>query len=117
MRVVASPTGGVDVRHHHAQCAVVERARAVVMLVAGHAHQGRDAGGDRGHGDLAGSIDAHRVVLGVDEQPVEAAGAGDGGDVDRARLAQPHAEGEPARRELCLGGVDPWLHGSFNLSL
>jgi hypothetical protein len=33
-------------------------------------------------------------VLHVDEQPVEIAGLGDLGNVDGARLAQPHSQGE-----------------------
>jgi len=56
-------------------------------------------------------------MLGIYEQPVKSAGPGDGGDIHRARLAQPHAEGQPARLEPGLGAIDLFFHfGSLSLA-
>jgi len=108
---------GIHVRHDDAKSAVVERTRAVIMLVPGDPHDRCDAGRYRGHRDLAGGVDAHRIMLGIYEQPVESAGPGDGGDIHRARLAQPHAEGQPARLEPGLGAIDLFFHfGSLSLA-
>ena len=58
------------------------------MFFAGHAHDGRDTGRQRSGAHLCRCIEIQRAVFHVDEQPVEAGGFADGGDVGGARLPQ-----------------------------
>ena len=62
------------------------------MFLARHAHDRRDADGQRRHRNLRRAVDIHRIMFHVDEQPVVAARFADGCDVDRAGEAQPHAD-------------------------
>jgi len=82
----------------------------MVMFLAGHAHDGRDADRQRGHRDLGRSVDIHRVVFHVDEQPVVAARFADRRDIDGAREAQPHADRNFSGGELLLGVVRICTH-------
>ena len=94
---------GVDVGEHDAHGARVEESRGEVVLVAGHADERRHARVVAGHGDLGGHVDAHRVVLHVDEGEVVAARGEHAPDVHRARLPESEAE-----RELPRG--QPFFH-------
>ena len=80
------------------------------MFLARYAHDGRDAHRERGTGDLRGGVGAHRVVLAVDEHPVEARGLQDLRGVGGARLAQAQADGEFARAQLAQGVVGDGAH-------
>jgi hypothetical protein len=103
----------VDVREDDALRAVVEHARRVPVLEARHPHDRRHAHRERGRGDLRRGVGVHRVVLAIDEQPIEAAGGGDLGGVDGARLAQPQADGELPGAQLAQGMI---RNGGHSLS-
>ena len=81
------------------------------MLEAGDAHDRRHADGERGGGELRRVVEVHRAVLAVDEQPVEAGGLRQRGDVDGARLLDAQADGELARAQLAQGMVGDGAHG------
>ena len=97
--------GRVDVRHHDALRAGIERAGRVEMLESRHPHHRRDPGILGGDADLRREVDRHRVVLHVDEQEIVAGGLHDLGDVDRARLAQPDPERQLAGLQAFLGVI------------
>ena len=85
----------VDMRHDHAERAVVEAARALIERVGADAHDRRHAGRQRGDADLRRVVRRDRAVLHVDEQPVV---VGRGRDhAGRAGAQMMHAEAE---REL-----------------
>jgi hypothetical protein len=92
------------VREHDAHHAGIEESRGQVVLIARHPHERRDAGVVACHGDLRRRVDAHRVVLHVDEGEVESTRGQDAPDVDGARLAERHAE-----RQLAGGQTLPDL--------
>ena len=100
----------IDVRHDHALRAVVEHARGMVMFLAWHTHDRRNAGRQCRSADLRCGVEIERAVLHVDEQPVEAGRLADGGDVSGARLAQPEAGRNFALFEALFGVVGIGLH-------
>jgi len=73
-------------------------------------------GGEGGGGELRRVVEVHRAVLAVDEQPVEAGGLRQGGDVDGARLLDAQADRELARAQLAQGVIGDGAH-DFQLLL
>jgi hypothetical protein len=75
------------------------------QLPGWHARHRRDAGAERRHRDLHGGVEVHRIVFEVEEQPVIAARLHHRRDVDRAGLAQDHANRQFARVEPLARGI------------
>ena len=96
---LARLVGGVDMRHHDAERAVVEQPRGERILALGHPHDRRDAGVERRDRELRGGLDRHRAVLEIEKQPVEARRLHRLGDLDRAGGAHPEAERDLAARQ------------------
>jgi hypothetical protein len=96
--------GVIHVREHDAHRSGIQQTRRQVMLVSGHAHERCHLGVVTRHGNLRRRVDAHRVVLHVDEGEVESTRGQGAPDVDSARLAERHAE-----RQLAGGQTLPDL--------
>jgi hypothetical protein len=80
--------GRIDMRHHDAPAAAVERPRRHVELAVRHAHDRRNTGVERRHRNLRARIERHRAMLEIDEQPIPAAAFYDAPDLGPARQAQ-----------------------------
>src|SRR4051812_30383046 len=90
-------------RHDQPVRATVERARDPVGGVRRRAHQGRDAEPLATGADERGALERNGAVLHVDIHAVKAGLRRDHRYVDRACLAQAHAQHQLAARELLLG--------------
>ena len=97
--------GGIHVGDDDPLGTAVENAGGVVVLEPRHPDDGRDPGVPGGDADLHRRIDRHGVVLGVDEQPVEATGLHDPADIGGARLAQAYAKRQLAGIQALQGDV------------
>ena len=95
----------VDMRHDHAERAVVERARALVERAGADAHDRRDAGRQRGDADLRRVMRRYRAMLHVDEQPVVVGRRRDHPGRAGAQMVHAEAERELVVLQLQLGLV------------
>ena len=94
----------VDMRHHDAEPAAIEKPRSHPQLPGWHPHHRRDPDPERGDRDLHRHVEIHRIVLEIEKQPVVAGGLHDRRDIDGARLAQNDAERQ-------LAGLEPLARG------
>mgnify|MGYP003341764960 CR=1 FL=1 len=74
-------------RHDDALRTRVEQARSVVVFLARHAHQRRDACVERSHRNGVGRLHRGGAVFQVDEQVVEPGSLHDTRDLDTAHAA------------------------------
>jgi hypothetical protein len=75
-----------------------------------HAHDRRDARVKRRDRDLRAGLERHRAMLEIEEQPIEAAGFRDLGDIDAAHEAHTKADRYFPALEALAGGIADGAH-------
>ena len=103
--------GRVDMGHHDAPGSAIQRTRRHIVTAGRDAQERRNTDGVGGHRDLHRRVERHRIVLEIEEQPVEAAGLHRRGDIDRARLAEENADRHLALLQALACGIAR-RHGS-----
>jgi hypothetical protein len=88
--------GGIDMRHHDPQRAIIQRSGCNRILPVRDTSDGGDTGVQRGGGDLGTGLKRHDAVLHIEEQPVEPGGGHRLGDFHAAGHADADPEGQMA---------------------
>ena len=97
--------GGIDMRHHDAQRAVVQRARGLIDGIGAGPHDRRDAGRQRRDAKFGDLVHGKRAMLVVDEQPVMAGARRQHRRRRTAQMVHAEAERDLAGRHAAFGGV------------
>src|SRR5260370_28587516 len=103
--------GRVDMGNNAAPGYAIQRTRRHVITAGRDAQERRNTDGAGSHRDLDRRIERHRIVLEIEEKPVEAARLHRRGDIDCTRLAEENADRHLAFLQALARGISR-RHGS-----